>query len=645
VGFFLIPEKPRAMDTVRHKTGLSRLPSLAAIFVALVCAAILGMSGWGEWSARETRLHDAGTEMANLARSLTQHAEDSLDLLDSGIVGVVSRLEMDGTGPATISKLRNLLDARRTAIDRIHGLAVIDEHGNWLTWSGAVTSELNGDQFFQQHLRSPSKEPFTGPPVSNSADGEWIITLSRRFNHRDGSFGGVVLGTVSASYLSKFYGNFEVGRHSAITLLYADGHVIARNPDNAKFVGRDLSHKPLFTNLSLQPSSGTYNFISEVTGMQRVSFFRRSDRFPLILLATVQYDELLAPWRNAAISRMSFVLALVMLIAVIGFFLVRQAQRAQHLARVLGFEEANFRLLAEGSSDMVTRIGLDDLVSYASPSSVRIVGWRPDQLVGRSALAGINPLDLPAARETVERLKRGEIEEARTTHRTRHREKGEIWIESTLRVTRKDNGEIDGAVAITRDVTEQKDLAEKLETLATEDGLTGVANRRRFDERVLEEWSRACRERASLGLLIVDLDHFKKYNDEYGHPAGDQCLRIVAGILAAEARRPADLAARYGGEEFAMLLPNTDAAGCARIAERVRRALRAAAIPHAPNQPCGLVTASIGGAICRPGVERSARPALLIEAADRALYAAKAAGRDRLVMAAELVTFRPLVSA
>jgi diguanylate cyclase (GGDEF)-like protein len=96
-------------------------------------------------------------------------------------------------------------------------------------------------------------------------------------------------------------------------------------------------------------------------------------------------------------------------------------------------------------------------------------------------------------------------------------------------------------------------------------------------------------------------------------------LRIVAGILAAEARRPSDLAARYGVEEFTMLVPNTDAAGCARIAERVRRARRAAAIPHAPNQSPGLVTASIGGAICRPGVERSAGPALLIEAADRAL--------------------------
>jgi PAS domain-containing protein len=214
--------------------------------------------------------------------------------------------------------------------------------------------------------------------------GEWS---ARETQLKHAGTGGVALGTISASYLWNFYGNFEVGRHSGITLLYADGHVIARNPDNANAVGRNLSHKPLFRNLSLQSTSGTYNFI-RADETERVSFFRRSDRFPLVLLATMQYGELLAPWRNAAISRMSFVLALVMLNAIIGFFLVRQAQRGQRLAWVLAFEEANFRLLAEGSNDMVTRIGLDDLVSYASPSSVRIVGWRPDQLVGTSAPGG-----------------------------------------------------------------------------------------------------------------------------------------------------------------------------------------------------------------------------------------------------------------
>jgi len=318
--------------------------------------------------------------------------------------------------------------------------------------------------------------------------------------------------------------------------------------------------------------------------------------------------------------------------------------RSRQLARVLASSEANFRLLAEGSSDMVTRIRLDDIVSYASPSSLRVVGWHPRQLVGHSALSGMNPADVPAVQDTIDRLKRGEIEEGRTTRRTIHRDKGEIWIESTLRVTRNENGEIDGAVAITRDVTDQKILEEKLEALAIEDGLTGLANRRRFDQRLLEEWARAQRERTSLALLIVDLDHFKAYNDAYGHLAGDSCLRAVARILAEEAGRAGDLAARYGGEEFALLLPNTDSAGCSRIGERVRSALRKAAIPHALNPPFNMVTASLGGAVCRPGAERSVTPTALIEAADRALYVAKDQGRDRLAMSAPVLTLLPAAS-
>jgi diguanylate cyclase (GGDEF)-like protein/PAS domain S-box-containing protein len=294
---------------------------------------------------------------------------------------------------------------------------------------------------------------------------------------------------------------------------------------------------------------------------------------------------------------------------------------------------------------MVTRIGLDERLHYASPSSVRIVGWQPEQLVGTPALAGVNPEDLPALQAMVAALKRGEFEEARITYRTRHREKSEIWVETTLRVTRDVSGEIDGVVAILRDVTQQKDLEGRLEALATEDGLTGLANRRCFDERLLEEWNRAYREKTSLSLLLIDVDQFKTYNDELGHPAGDACLRAVARILAGQAHRVSDLAARYGGEEFALLLPNTDAAGCARIGESVRRALREACIPHALNLPSRRVTVSLGGAICRPGNERSAGPASLIDAADRALYAAKDGGRDRLVMSGQVMTLVPKAAA
>ncbi|MCK1543834.1 diguanylate cyclase [Bradyrhizobium sp. 179] len=626
------------MSAATQRAGWSRLPLRAAAFVVLTCATILGVSGWREWAARDAVLKGAETEMANVARSLTQHAEDSLDLLDSGVVGVVSRLEMDGAGPATIAKLRTLLEARKRAVERIHSLAIIDDQGNWLTLPGTIGSTFSDDAFFRHHQLSAKREAHVGRPVKSLLDGEWVVTLSRRFNKPDGSFGGVVLATISSKYLSHFYEQFEIGRNSSVALTHGEGLIVARNPSNDKFVGRNVGDTPLFRDASLQRPGGAYHFKSPLDGVQRVSFFKRSSRYPLVLLATVDKDELLAPWRAAAISRMLHVVALVMLIAVIGAVLVRQLQRGQRMAAALIEKEAHFRLLAEGSSDMVTRIGLDERLRYVSPSSVRLVGWRANQLIGTPALAGVNPEDRPQVQAIVDAMKRGEKEEARLVYRNSHRENGEVWLESTMRVTRKDNGNLDGVVAISRDITEHKKLETRLETLAIEDSLTGLANRRRFDECLKDEWARAYRDRSSLALLMVDVDHFKAYNDEYGHPAGDACLRGVAQVIAAEMQRPGDLAARYGGEEFAMLLPNTDAEGCARIGDRIRRAIREAGLVHTTNCATGCVTASLGGAACRPVLERTAGVASLVEAADQALYGAKEAGRNRLMMSGEVAS-------
>jgi diguanylate cyclase (GGDEF)-like protein/PAS domain S-box-containing protein len=630
---------------VAHKLSLTRLPLRAATIIAMICVAILAMSGMREWDSRAASLKAAEVDLANLVRSLTQHAEDSFDLLDASILGVVSRIEVDGTSPLALSRFQAILASRKAALKRINSLVILDENGDWLVSSGPMGSNLGDREFFQHHLQSAAREKFVGHPVKSVSTGEWITTVSRRFNHPDGRFAGVVVATIGASYFSEFYRQFDIGASGTLSLLSADGITQARIPDDGTNVGRDVSDGPFFRGTRSGGPSGVFYFRSALDGLQRLSFYQRSDRYPFILLATKAQDEVLAPWRRATITRMLFVFGLVILIAVMGLYLVRQLLRGQRMATALAAKEANFRLLAEGSSDMVTRIGLDERVSYVSPSSIRIVGWRPDQLVGTPALAGVNPLDLPRVQETVATLKRGEAEEARIAYRSRHREKPEIWLESTLRVTRKVSGEIDGVVAISRDMTQQKDLEGKLAILAIEDGLTGLANRRRFDERLLEEWGRAYRERTCLALLMIDLDHFKAYNDKYGHLAGDECLRLVARVLAAEAQRTTDLAARYGGEEFVMLLPNTDAAGCARIGERIRWALQEACMPHALNLPSGLVTASIGGAICRPGTERSAGHVSLVEAADRALYTAKDGGRDRLVMAGEAVTQLPVAIA
>jgi len=167
----------------------------------------------------------------------------------------------------------------------------------------------------------------------------------------------------------------------------------------------------------------------------------------------------------------------------------------------------------------------------------------------------------------------------------------------------------------------------ELAQLSMQDGLTSLANRRRFDLALLTECGRAKRDGSSLSLLLIDVDHFKKYNDTYGHQAGDDCLKRVARALAEAVRRPADIAARYGGEEFALILPGTSAEGAGHVAEGVRLAVEALGIPHSDSSAARHVTISLG--VVTVQSNGALTPKELIAAADLGLYAAKRSGRNR----------------
>ncbi|PZD72350.1 Phytochrome-like protein cph2 [Acaryochloris thomasi RCC1774] len=166
-----------------------------------------------------------------------------------------------------------------------------------------------------------------------------------------------------------------------------------------------------------------------------------------------------------------------------------------------------------------------------------------------------------------------------------------------------------------------------LEQLATIDELTQIYNRRRFDEVLWAEWRRLAREDSPLSLIMCDVDHFKAYNDTYGHPAGDACLQQVAAAIANIVQRPADLVARYGGEEFAFILPNTDLKGATHIAKDIQAAVQRLNLPHLASSTGDQVTLSLGVASMIPHQDVS--PVQLVEAADRALYTAKRLGRNQ----------------
>lgn len=296
-----------------------------------------------------------------------------------------------------------------------------------------------------------------------------------------------------------------------------------------------------------------------------------------------------------------------------------------------------YQLLVENSIDVMIRYNASRARIYVSPSCYEIFGYSPAEMLTSDRSAVIHPEDFlhidPKFKECGPTTPKLQL-----TFRMRRKDGFYVWIEGQYRYLPDDKG----LIAVLRDISARKEaegalakanqqlesLNEALRKLAQQDGLTGLANRRRFNEVFEEEFRRARRQKLPLGVLLIDVDHFKAYNDYYGHLAGDECLRQIGAVLQRMLRRPGDHAARYGGEEFVILLPATDHQATKQMAEQIRAAVAAMGISHSKSER-GVVTLSVGTSTLIPNSDADL-PTQLIAAADRALYQSKAEGRDRV---------------
>jgi diguanylate cyclase (GGDEF)-like protein/PAS domain S-box-containing protein len=295
------------------------------------------------------------------------------------------------------------------------------------------------------------------------------------------------------------------------------------------------------------------------------------------------------------------------------------------------------RLIAENSRDVIILSDFDEHPYYVSPAIQGLWGWEPGQLMRMDLLDLVHPEDLARVAAALREMRAGS-EGAMVEHRVRKQNGEYTWVEASLRTIRDPVTRVStGVLQMVRDIGERKRAETQLEAayhaveaLAVEDALTGLANRRRFDEMLAREWRRGSRDRGPLSLLLLDVDHFKAYNDTYGHVQGDSCLRLIAEVAMDTVMRTGDLVARYGGEEFAIVLPSTHADAAFRIAHQISAALRSRCVPH-ETTPARIVTISIGCATLIPNLDQSEQT--LVELADKALYSAKNAGRNRICMA------------
>ncbi len=314
----------------------------------------------------------------------------------------------------------------------------------------------------------------------------------------------------------------------------------------------------------------------------------------------------------------------------ISVFRDRQKDTERQLREVVALH----KLVTENSRDAIVLIYFGKHENYVSAAAENLTGWSRKELLAMRGLNLLYTKDRAKAMAVMNSLRSG-VEGAVAEVRIRRRGGGYRWVEANLRLVRDpETGIPTGILKVIRDISERKRAEQKLheaystvEALAITDGLTGLANRRRFDKCLASEWRRGMRDGQSLSLLMIDADYFKLYNDTYGHMRGDSCLRQIAESCQDVVARPGDLVARFGGEEFAIILPNTSNEGAIQVANEVCLALRSRKLQHRANLP-GIVTISIGCATMIPAMGKHATD--LIEMADQALYRAKHYGRNQV---------------
>lgn len=296
-----------------------------------------------------------------------------------------------------------------------------------------------------------------------------------------------------------------------------------------------------------------------------------------------------------------------------------------------------YRTLLESTKAIPWKIDWDSKqFAYIGPQIEALLGWTPAswQTVGDWA-SRMHPQDREwVLNFCVAQSQAGVDHEA--DYRALTRDGHYVWIRDVVHVVRRADGSVDSLIGFMFDISERKQTEQKLASLQKEleelsfrDGLTGVANRRRFDALMELEWSNARRNRQPLSLLMIDIDYFKQYNDCYGHLEGDACLKRVAWLLASAATRARDLLARFGGEEFVLLLPETDEAASHKLAARCRDLILAEQIPHAQSAVGQVLTISVGAATCIPAHADELRG--FLDSVDKRLYRAKQQGRDCIV--------------
>jgi diguanylate cyclase (GGDEF)-like protein/PAS domain S-box-containing protein len=640
----------------RLQRRLAYLVLLAAL--ALIAADVISLR-----SARHDAMTAAWSESANLARSISDQLSATFQLTDAFVRGLRDQIEADGTEPAALSRVDRQLPAAQRTLFMLRGIAVLDAQGRVLIQHGAgmPADQANvASRVFRHHRDTADRASFLGWPTRDPTSGSWQITVSCRLENAAHHFAGIVVASLPIDYFESMFTGYDVGPDGLISMLREDGVHIARTPFAPQGVGGLADAFPR------RAERGNLQLTSQIDGIVRLNSYVWLRGEPVFLLVGRTKSAVLAGWWTTV---MTHSIALVLVLGTLGTL-------GWRLSRSIGESERSRSLLLHSNAQLAASeaqaLRANQWLEMAEELA-HVGHWHLSLADGHSLcwsdevyrLHGVDKAHfLPTARDVIDiyhpedrpRM-RDAVAESIATGRPFELLARFLWPDGSVRhvLTRgcylpDPPGAPPSVFGVIMDVTDQKmteallvdakataeaantaleEANRALHALAMQDALTGLSNRRHFDRALDQEFRRSVRAGLSLGMILLDVDQFKQFNDLYGHQAGDACLQAIAHAIPPLLNRPGDIAARYGGEEIALLLPGTNLAGARGLGEQVALAVRKLGIPHAGSQH-QVVTISAGVEAFVP-LRDVNTAAQLVEHADLALYAAKRAGRDKVM--------------
>lgn len=587
---------------------------------------------------RRDRWDQAVQGSTNLLTALSQDISRNVRSYDRSLQTVAARYRDPKVARLDSDLQQTVLFDGSSQADYLGSILILDASGNVVKDAGRNPPRQDNFQdrsYFQVHRDRADIGLYISPPFIRRLTGhDSVIALSRRLSNDDGSFAGVVVGTMRLAFFQDLFDRAHLRADDAISLFLNPGILVLRSPYKVDAVGRDLSQTANVQTFMRQ-TAGIFSGASAVDGVRRVYNFTHIHGLPMVLNVALSEKDIFAVWRVRAATIGGALLLCCLLTVALVVFLRHEARKRHAAEAIVRGSEAQYRLLADHATDVIMKLDRDLVRRYVSPAARLVLGYEPDQLLGERTRDIIHAEDWP--------LVEGMAREARTsgatteaTYRLRHQAGHHVWIEGRYRYVPAD----DVFIVVLRDVSRRKEAERQLAAanrelgeLAHSDALTGLANRRRFDGAIRSELRRAERQQVPTSVLLMDVDRFKAYNDRYGHPAGDECLRAIGTAIRGCVEGSGDLAARYGGEEFVVLLPATDEAAAALVAERIRAAVESIDVAHADNADHGgRATISIGCATGgMDGTDVDTATEALLATADRFLYEAKRLGRNQVV--------------